>query len=413
VTPVRHTRLAGALLLSCLAWCATLLGQDSVLGVSERVFKAMNDAQALLDTKDLEGARVRLDDALERKTSDYERAQLLNMLGYVWYETDDLERARASYREALALENLPDSMLITLNLTLGQLYLVDEVYPEAEEHLRRLLGFEGQDTPNNRVLLVAALLGQERYGDALAPLRSAVQEVEAGGDTPRENWLSMLSAIYYELDDMPRMRDVVEKLTVLYPREQYLMNLAALHGQLGDEERQLALAEALLDDARITRPAQISLLVNLFLGAGLPYKAATLLERELDSGRLERGANNLELLSQAWYMSAEMDRAIEPLEEAAELSDDGELYLRLARLHMDAGRWDAAEVAAAAALEKGGLREEGQAWLLRGMADVRLRRFADARRRFGKAADYEETQRYADQWLAFIEVEEARTASSN
>jgi tetratricopeptide (TPR) repeat protein len=407
------TRLAGALLLITLSWSVVVHGQDSVLGISERVFKTMDDAQALLDAKDLDGAREALEATLERRISNYERAQLLNMLGYTWYEKDDLERARSTYREALALEDLPDSMLITLNLTLGQVYLIDEYYAEAEEHLRRLLAFENQDTPSNRVLLVATLLGQERYEDALEPLRSAIAEVEASGEAPRENWLSMLSSIYYEMDDMQNMREVVEKLTVLYPREQYLMNLAALHGQLGDEERQLALAEALLDDGRITRPPQISLLVNLFLGAGLPHKAATLLERELQRGRLERDVANLELLSQAWYMSADVDRAIEPLAGAAELSDDGDLYLRLARLHMDAGRWDAADGAAAAALEKGGLREEGQAWLLRGMADVRLHRFVEARRRFEKAADFEETQRYADQWLAFVEVEEARTASSN
>jgi hypothetical protein len=33
-----------------------------------------------------------------------------------------------------------------------------------------------------------------------------------------------------------------------------------------------------------------------------------------------------------------------------------------------------------AAIEKGGLRKEGQAWLLRGMAEVRLKQFHDARR---------------------------------
>jgi hypothetical protein len=48
------------------------------------------------------------------------------------------------------------------------------------------------------------------------------------------------------------MRDVVEKLVLLYPREQYVMNLAALHGQLGDSEKQLALVESLLDDERLS-----------------------------------------------------------------------------------------------------------------------------------------------------------------
>jgi tetratricopeptide (TPR) repeat protein len=390
------------------------LGQNRTLGISERVYKVMGEAQDLIDAQDYAAARETLTQALERDGSGYERAQLLNMLGYTWYESDRLDLARSAYREALTLEDLPDSMLISLHLTLGQIHLVDEQYAEAEKLLRRLLQFENQDTPNNRVLLAASLLGQERYGDALAPLRSAIGETEESGETPRENWLSMLSSVYYELDDLASMRDVIEKLVLLYPREQYLMNLAALHGQLGDEEKQLALAEALLDDQRITQPSQLTMLVNLFLGAGLPYKAARLLERELEGGRLERSVTNLELLSQAWYMSADIDRAVAPLGEAARNADSGELYLRLARLHMDAHRWNEAERAAEAALTKGGLREEGQAWLLRGMADVSLEQFAEARRSFARAAEHESTARYAQQWRAFVDVEEARVnATSN
>ncbi len=400
-------------IVAFLAASGTAPAKDRVHGISERVFKVLGEAQEFIDAKDYESAKKTLEDALERKTSTYERAQILNVLGYTWYEADDLERAREIYREALALEDLPESMLVSLHLTLGQVHLVDEQYAEAERYLTTLLGFEGQNTPSNRVLLAASYLGAERYQDALEPLSSAVSEIESTGDVPRENWLSMLSSVYYELDDMENMREVIEKLTLLYPREQYLMNLAALHGQLGDEEKQLALAESLLDDGRVSQPSQLTMLVNLFLGAGLPHKAAVLLERELDKGTLERNVTHLELLSQAWYMSAELDRAVEPLGAAAELSESGDLYLRLARLHMDAGRWEAAEVAAGAALDKGGLREEGQAWLLRGMADVRLKRFIGARSHFKQAADFDETEKYADQWLVYIEAEEARVASSS
>ncbi|MEO1078139.1 MAG: tetratricopeptide repeat protein [Pseudomonadota bacterium] len=408
-------KLATALCLYgclCVGLSASALAKDRVQGISERVFKVLGVAQEFIDAKDYEAAQATLEEALQRRTTTYERAQLLNVLGYLWYEADELERARKSYREALALEDLPESMLVSLHLTLGQVHLVDEQYTEAERYLTQLLGFEGQNTPNNRVLLAAAYLGDERYREALEPLYSAIGEVEAAGDVPRENWLSMLSSVYYELDDMENMRGVIEKLALLYPREQYLMNLAALHGQLGDEEKQLALAESLLDDGRVSQASQLTMLVNLFLGAGLPHKAAVLLERELEKGTLESNVTHLELLSQAWYMSAELDRAVVPLGTAAELSESGDLYLRLARLHMDAGRWEDAEVAAGAALAKGGLREEGQAWLLRGMADVRLKRFNGARAHFRQAAEFNETEKYAGQWLTYIEAEEARVAST-
>jgi len=411
----RHTaRRDPGLLAPALALVALMLAAgssaaaDRVEGISERVFKVLGEIQELIDIQDYEGARAGLEDALTRKTTNYERAQLLNMLGYTWYESDNLDRARSTYREALALPELPASMLIALNLTLGQVYLVDEYYAEAEGHFRTLLGFEAQDTPNNLVLLGAALLGQGKYEAALEPVENAVAQVEARGEDPRENWLSMLSSIYFEMGDFTTMRAVVEKLAVLYPREQYLMNLAALHGQLGDSDRQLALLESLLDDQRVSQPSHLETIINLYLGAELPHKAAVLLERELESGRLEPNVRRLELLSQAWYMSADIERAISPLAEAAALSESGDLYLRLARLHMDAARWEAAGDAAAAALAKGSLKAEGQAWLLRGMAEVRLEKFLDARARFERAADFTDTAKYAKQWLAYLEAEEAR-----
>ena len=304
-------------------------------------------------------------------------------------------------------------MRTVLHSTLGQVYLIDEMYREAETQFRSLLTLRDQDTPANLVLLAAALLGQEAWEPAREPLEKAIGTVEAAGDVPRENWLSMLSSVYFALDDFPSMRAVVEKLVVLYPREQYVMNLAALHGQLGDTERQLALLESLLDDGRLSRSTQIMLAANLFLGEGLPHKAATLLSQELESGRIEKSQQHLELLSQAWFLSAEIDRAVEPLAEAAELADTGELFMRLARVHIDAARWEEAEAAAEAALEKGGLRQEGQAWLLRGMAEVRLERFTDARRRFERAAAFDDTATYASQWLTYLEAEQARVAASN
>ena len=204
------------------------------------------------------------------------------------------------------------------------------------------------------------------------------------------------------------MRDIVSLLVEYYPREQYLMNLAALHGQLGDVPRQLALVESLLDDGRLQKQNHLTLLANLFLAEGRPHKAAVLLEMHMGTGTIEATVANLELLSQAWYNAADPVKALPPLEQAAELSDDGDLYLRVARLHMDAYDWSAAEKAARAALDKGGLRQEGQAWLVRGMAKVRLEQFNDARTLLERAAEFDDVSRYAEQWLAWMTTERER-----
>ena len=398
-----------ACLLVLVAVSCGTVAREAVVGMSEPVFNAINRAQEMIDAGDYDGAREVLEKTRSRRVTRYEQAHLLNLMGYTWYEQDEIGKARALYEEAIALPRLPDSMVINLVRTLGQVCLVQEDYTAAEKWLLKLLDLPGQDTPANKVLLASALMGQERYREALAPLRAAVEARASGeGEQPPENWLSMLASVHYELKDYPAMRSVVQELVSLYPREQYLLNLAALHGQLGETRRQLALVEALLDDGRLQQENHLRMVANLFLAEELPYKAALVLEREMKQGRIATSAANLELLSQAWLSAAETGKAIAPLTRAAALAENGELYLRVAQLHMDAYDWQRAEEAARRALAKGGLRREGHAWLLRGMAQVRMNRLTEAREFFAQAGDFEETARYAEQWLAYVAQEEEK-----
>ena len=379
--------------------------EQAVLGMSDRVFTTMEAAQAALDKGELSTARDLIEEMLSGRLSDYEQAHGLTLLGYAWYQEDNLGNARASYEQAVKLEKIPSSMRANLLSTLGQICLFTDSHADAETYLRRLLALPEHDSAANQVLLAAAVLGQARYAEARVLLEDALARERASGSPPKEQWLVMLSSVYYELTDYSAMRDTLAELTIHYPRQQYVMNLAALTGELGQRDRQLALVESLADDARLQNPGHIKLLANLFLEQALPYKAAVLLETALEDGRLETSGQTLELLSQAWFLAADTRRAIEPLRRAAELSDDGELYLRVAHLHMDTMNWRSADRAAELALNKGGLREEGEAWLVRGMALANLEQFEDASELISHAIKFPDSKEQARQWLSFVESE--------
>ncbi len=376
--------------------------REAVVGMNERVFRIVENAQLALDAEQPDEALAILAEADRRPLSAYEEAQVRRMQGLAHYHAGRLPEATDAYGAALAVERLPDSMRGSLLGSLARLYLMADRDAEAELLLRELLLIDKYDNAETRVLLASALIRQERFDAALEPLLSAIETARSAGDQPRENWLSMLSGVYYALEDLEAMREVLRELSERYPREQYLMSLAALHGQLDDRERQLALLEALLEEERLRRPEHLKMVAGLFLAENVPVKAAQLLEAALADGRLEADRETLEQLSQAWYLAAEFDAAIEPLEAAAALADDGSLYVRLAGLHMDAYRWQAADAAASQALELGGLEKEGRAWLLRGMANAQQRRFDAAEEYFDAARRFEETRAHADQWLLYV-----------
>lgn len=394
-------------------WVGSLNAAESVVGMSKKVYDAISEIQLLIDEEKYDEVLAELQEMRQKKMTSYETAHVLNMMGYTYYQKDELGKSLSAYDEALAQPDLPDSQVRTILMTVSQVSLVAGEYKKSEAFARRLIASPGKTPPPpmSHIILAQALIGQERYAEAKEPILTAIDTQRKAGQQPRENWLALLSAVYFNMEDYEAMRAVIYELVTLYPKEQYLINLAALHGQLGETDKQMALVESLLDDKRLDSGHQLLNLANLFMAHQLPYKAAHLLEQEMEVERIEVNKRNLELLSQAWYLAGEQRKAIPPLEQAAALSNDGELYLRAARLYMDIYEWKKAEAAAGAAIEIGGLKEPGNAWLLQGMALTRRDDFGPAKKMFGRATEFKESEKWASQWLKFIEGEERRIAA--
>ena len=400
-------------LLLLLACMGSATAKEKVLGMGKEVYDAISEIQVMLDAEQWTEGLERLDKLRTRRMNGYETAHVLNMIGFTYYQLDRLPEALATYRGALAQEGLPESQVRALLMTVSQMALVSEDYPLAEQYANQLLTMEGdlELDPMAYVILAQALVGQERYADARVPMETAIQQQRDKGLKPRENWLALLSSVYYMEEDYVAMRDLLYYMVSLYPKEQYLMNLAALHGQLGDTGRQMALVEALLDDERLERDNHLVSLANLFMAHELPHKAASLLQREIEAGRIEASQRNLELESQAWYLAGEEQRAIPPLERAAELSGEGDLYLRVARLYMDIYDYNSAYVAAVEAAKNTEGEDLGEALLLQGMALARSEELDRAKEIFKRAAEYKESRKWATQWIRFVENEQARIAA--
>ncbi|MBT8138223.1 MAG: tetratricopeptide repeat protein [Gammaproteobacteria bacterium] len=387
---------------------------EAVQGISKRIYRYINDAQKLIDEKQYRQALPRLEKARDLKLTAYEQAVVLNMIGYVHYQNEDLQKALQSYAELLKVPRLPDSMARNTYLTISQLNLVAGDYVKAEESARLLLKSPGRKPPppSSSVILAQSLMGQERFEEALEPLLFAISEQKKAGANVRENWLATLSSIYFNLEKFEEMRDVLYELISINPKKQYLINLAAIHGQLGEKDKQLALIEALNDDNRLSTQSQLLTLANLFMVQQLPFKAAALLEREISNNRVEKNERNLQFQSQAWYLAGEYRKAVPPLEEAARMSGDGELWLRIARLEVALYEWERAEVAAKAAIEKGGLKNPGSALILEGMALAYQGKFYKAKRVLRQAVKLRESEKWAKQWLAFVDNEQKRLGNA-
>jgi tetratricopeptide (TPR) repeat protein len=225
------------------------------------------------------------------------------------------------------------------------------------------------------------------------------------GQTPKENWLLLLRVIYFEQKDYESMIGVVKELIAYYPKDTYVLTLAGIYSELGDTKKQLALTEVLYEKGYLNTSSHVINLANLYLLHGVPYKAATLLEKEMGAEIIEPNERNLRLLSQAWYQAREDQKAIPPLERAADISKDGELYVRLAQAHINLENWSDAADAVREALRLGSLKRGDQANIMLGMALFNQKRLEQARRAFQAAQRDDRSRRAAEQWIAYVDSE--------
>ncbi|MCH7505964.1 MAG: tetratricopeptide repeat protein [Proteobacteria bacterium] len=380
------------------------------VAMSQKVYEKLIEIQELVEAKNYANAQRLIDDVSrvtgkKSKLSDYERAQIYNLEGYSYYLQERYADAIRSYEKVLAQPELPEALVLSTLKTMAQLQFTQEDYKGALVTINRLMQAVAEPSADIYMLKGQALFQMERYNDALNPIKTAIDLYRDQGRPPKENWLLLLRVIYFERNDYANMLNVVKELIVYYPKDTYILTLAGIYSEQGDTKKQLVLTEVLYEKGMLNSAANVTNLANLYLMHGLPYKAAVLLQTEMDKKVVVSNERNLRLLSQSWYQAREDQKAIPPLKVAADMSEDGELYVRLAQSHINLEQWSEAAAAIQKGLKLGGLKRDDQANIMLGMALFNQKRLTEARRAFERANRDNRSKRTAGQWINYVDSE--------
>jgi tetratricopeptide (TPR) repeat protein len=377
-------------------------------GLNQDVYKKMVEIQTLIDEGDLSRARKKLERLQAEKLSDYELAQTWFLMGYLHYRNEDYPASVAAYKKVLVTKNMPLGLRQNVVKTLAQLSVAVADYPAALTYLDRLIKIREESQPEDHALRAQVLYLLEDIDGALVSMDNALRLQQKREEPPKENWLQLKNALLYQRNDYRGMLAVTNELIALYPRDRYLLSKAAIHGEMGDTRAQLALMEPLYERGSLASASHKVNLASLYLLHGIPYKAGVLLDSEIKAERIEATERHLEMLAQAWLMSAETERAIKPLQQAAHMGKDGNGYINLARTYISLWRWPDAETSLKKALEKSGLQDTGGAQLMLGMVQFNQKNFRDARRSFALAGQDPKSEKLSRQWLQHLEREEEK-----
>ena len=373
-----------------------------------RVYDQLARAQAQADADNIPGAIDILDEVKDKSGSmnSYELAMMYNFYGFIYYNDEQYDKAMDSFALVVEQQPIPESFELSTLFSLAQLNLMQGRFAESIEYLNRWESLNtGKIPPKNWVIKAQAYYQNKQYAEAETFITQAIENQEAEGMLPDEGWLILQRAIFYELKQPRKVKDVLVKMIKLYDEPKYWIQLAGMYGELGEEKNQLAIMEAAYQQGFVEKGADVFNLAQLYYYHRVPYKGALLMEQAIDEGTLEKNLRNLKFLGQSWTLAKENDKAVPALMAAAELADDGELDAQVAQILLNMERWDDAIAAAQRAVEKGDLRNPGTVYLVMGMAHFNKKEYALALNQLAEAEKHSSSRGMAKQWLQFVNGE--------
>ena len=344
-------------------------------------------------------------------STDYEKTQVWNMLGYVAYSLDDFKGAIRYYRLVVDGIGTPPELKLDTRYTLAQFYAMQEQYALAVIEMEIWIEAAIIVGADARMLLAQLYYQLERKADALTMVEIAIAESEAKAILPKESMWSLQRVLYYEKDDLKKVTSILQKLVKHYPKWTYWKQLGGMYGSQERETDQLVATEMVYMNDQLTTESQVMSMAYMYLGAEVPYRAARIIEKGMKDEIIEKTAKNLEVLGQAWWQAKNLESALKSFEEASKYSDTGEIQSRIASIYLDLGKDKQAYKAAQKAAKKGDIKNTSTNYATMGSALINLHCYKDAVKAFNKSvktAKTKKAKRYPSQWIKFANAEGSR-----
>jgi tetratricopeptide (TPR) repeat protein len=374
--------------------------------VSKEVYDKIAKAQEQVDAKDYQGALRALNNLYNPdKLTEYEQANVLNYIGFIYYNMEDIPNAIRTYERMIAIPSLEPQMGKQTTYTLAQLYTMEEQYQKALDTLDKWFILETNPAPDPFILKAQNLYQLSRYKDMIEPIENAMRVARARDKPVKEDWYVLLNFAYFQDENYTMVRDIQKILLESWPKKRYWFSLAGAYTELAEDNNLIAAYGSAHDQGMLEKESELVTMAQLYMQAEVPFKAANLLETEMGTGRVPKSAKNYRLLSQAWMLAQEDERAVPALKEAARLSDDGELDVRLGNTYLNLGNYDECITAVRAGLRKGGLKSPDNAQISLGMCLYNKRQYNDAIQAFRAASKTPRSRKISQQWVRVIEAD--------
>jgi tetratricopeptide (TPR) repeat protein len=397
--------------------------------LSPKTYQALNDIQALLAENKFSEVENGLEDLEENLSPGFGLALTYQIHAQLFLAQENRMQALNYFNKALALEAMKATQAVSLATNVAQLYLADSQIVEAISVLQiRIEEAEKEKVGSTNsmafITLGSAFQLKQDFKNAIKWLKQGIDR----SNQPRENWLQMLMAAYYQLKQYPEAIRVLDQLIVINEtKEEYWLQQASLQQMLNKPVEALNVLQLANVRNILVKEDGLIILVQLLIAEGAPERAGRVLQELLEQEKIALNDENWKLLASAWLQSRERKQAITAFINAAEYSlqladkslkekevmqvnrlearqEAATLYYRSAQLQFDESDFNGAVSSFTKARVLGLTgKKRGLSLLMQGNAYFELEEYQNAKVYFSKALAEPNSTNSAKAWLDYMQ----------
>ena len=282
---------------------------------------------------------------------------------------------------------------------LADLQMQTKSYEEALVNYKAWMDFTGKSDGDTWTKIANAHYALKQLDKMIVPANNAIA---AYGDKQNKNPYILKVTSYYESKKFKDAVKTLETVIQIFPEDKTWWNqLGMFYLLVEDYKKALATLDMAYKQGFLEKESEIKTLASLYSQNDVPYKAAVLLEKHIDSGLVTRDDKNLSSLANAWHASQHIDKAAKYYGELAKMTNSAKHYSKQGMLLKQDEQFKAAIVALNKALDLGA-KNKGRLQMSIAESHFYLEEYKQAYKAINLAMKDPKTKRSAKGWVDFI-----------
>lgn len=328
----------------------------------------------------------------------FDRAFADNFIGKLLAGSGKYKESLKFFEKAVASKVLNDTEQVVAIKLVADLNLQEAQYKEALKWYKEWLKVTCKDDYDVYFRMANAYYQTEQWAEIIGPINKAI----ASAEKPNKTAYALKMTSYYNRKMYKETIAVQEEVLKLFPDDKNLWTqLGMFYMLVEDHKKALSTFELAYNQGFITKPAEIKALSQLYTMNDVPHKAATILEKYVKSGFVEKNEIILTSIGSSYQQAKEFRESADYYGQSATLSSDPAMYFKQGNMLYIAERPNEALKALQKALDEGA-DNKGRIHMVMMEANFYQGRYKQAYAHIQEAKKDKSTRRNARSWESFV-----------